>query len=292
VADSTTSAAASISIPSLAFAGAITYFMLMPHTYSAQLISIDGADALAFAQAQFSSNLAALGDGHWQWSAWLDAQGRVRALFHLLRLDEQHFCLLLRGGDAADLAAQMQRFVLRAKVGITPQPPLSLSTGDAMAMHTFAQQANTIALGCGSHSLIVASRNDDDWRLAQLRAGWPWLPDALLGQLLPASLGLEALGATALDKGCYPGQEIVARLHYRGGHKRHLYRVRLSLTLPPGSELHVENEPAIQLLDVMPINGFAEALAIVHENLAPLIDKGIHALHAQNPVLVHSLEHA
>jgi len=264
----------------------------MHSTYSAQLVSIEGADALAFAQAQFSSNLDALADGHWQFSAWLDAQGRVRVLFHLLRLDQQRLCLLLRGGDAADLAAQMQRFVLRAKVRIMAQPPLLLGTGDAMASHTFVQQTDTITLGCGSHSLVVASRGDDDWRLPELRACWPWLPDALLGQLLPASLGLQALGATALDKGCYPGQEIVARLHYRGGHKRHLGRLRLSHMLPPGSELRIENQPPIQLLDVMPINGFAEALAVVHEDIAPLLDEGIHALHADKPVLVHGLEHA
>lgn len=279
-------------IAGLAFATAITYFMQMHSTYSAQLILIEGADALAFAQAQFSSNLQTLAEGHWQFSAWLDAQGRVRALFHVLRLDGQRLLLLLRGGHAAALAAQMQRFVLRAKVAIAAQPTRSLGLGEAMASHTFAQQAKQIVLGCGSHSLVVGDRGDEDWRLAQLRAGWPWLPDTLLDQLLPASLGLQALGATALDKGCYPGQEIVARLHYRGGHKRQLRRVRLSHVVTPGSELDVENRPAIQLLDVIPINGFAEALAVVHEDIARPLDRGIHALHAGTTVLVHAVEHA
>lgn len=266
--------------------------MQMQSTYAAQLISIEGADALAFAQAQFSSNLAILVDGQWQFSAWLDAQGRVRALFHLLRLDEQRLRLLLRGGDAAALAAQMQRFVLRAKVRIASQPPLSLGTGEPMALHTFVQHGDTIVLGCGSHSLIVAEGSDDAWRLAQLRAGWPWLPETVMDQLLPASLGLQALHATALDKGCYPGQELVARLHYRGGHKRHLHHLRLSRPVSPGSELQVENQPSIQLLDVMPISGFAEALAVVHEDIAQHLDEGIHALHADTSIDVYGIEHA
>ena len=52
---------------------------------SSSLIELTGADAAAFAQAQFSSDVASLADGRWQWSAWLSPQGRVRAFFSLLR---------------------------------------------------------------------------------------------------------------------------------------------------------------------------------------------------------------
>ncbi|NUR22168.1 MAG: folate-binding protein, partial [Frateuria sp.] len=68
----------------------------MPSTYPAELVSIEGPDAIAFAQSQLSSNLLALADRQWQFSAWLDAQGRVRFLFHLMRLDAQRLRLLLR----------------------------------------------------------------------------------------------------------------------------------------------------------------------------------------------------
>ena len=69
----------------------------------AETLLIEGPDALAFAHAQFSSNVQSLAIGAWQFSAWLNAQGRVRALFHLARLDEQRLLLLLRGGEAAAL---------------------------------------------------------------------------------------------------------------------------------------------------------------------------------------------
>jgi len=57
--------------------------------------------------------------------------------------------------------------------------------------------------------------------------------------LLPAWIGLEALGATSTNKGCYPGQEIVARLHFKGGNKRHLHRIEFKTArLPePGTQL-------------------------------------------------------
>src|SRR5262245_46075258 len=83
-----------------------------------QLVELAGADAVNFAQAQFSSDVHALQSGHWQWSAWLSPQGRVRAFFHLLRDSDEALRLLLRGGDAAALCAALRPYVLRAKVAL------------------------------------------------------------------------------------------------------------------------------------------------------------------------------
>ncbi|MEI7038004.1 folate-binding protein [Fulvimonas yonginensis] len=276
---------------SLAFRHVITHVPRMPNPYSAQLVSLEGADAIAFAQAQFSSNLAGLADGRWQFGAWLDAQGRVRALFHLLRVDEQRLRLLLRGGEAGAFAAALQRYVFRAKVRITTDVR-AMGTGEPLALHTSDASKGTFALGCGSHSLVVGERDDDTWRLPQLRAGWPWLPASLLGELLPASLELGPLGATALDKGCYPGQEIVARLHYRGGNKRHLRHVQLSRPLTPGAVLREGDQVFAQLLDVVPVDGAAEALAVVHEGFTKNLHGGLHATHEAQPVHIRSAEHA
>ncbi|MGN2246168.1 YgfZ/GcvT domain-containing protein [Frateuria sp. GZRR35] len=249
----------------------------MPSTYSAELVALEGPDAIAFAQAQFSSNLASLDDGHWQFSAWLDAQGRVRALFHLIRLDGQRLRLLLRGGQAEVMAGQLQRYVFRAKLRALALPTQEFVTVGPMPLHTVAEQDDTLVLGCGSHGLKLAARGDDDWRLPQVRAGWPWLVSHTADELLPAWLGLGALGATALDKGCYPGQEIVARLHYRGGSKRHLHRVRLSRMPAPGSVLAVDGHSAIQLLDAVAVDGAAEALAVVHDDVQASLATGVEA---------------
>ena len=249
----------------------------MPTTYSAELVSLEGPDAIAFAQSQFSSNLASLADGQWQFSAWLDAQGRVRALFHLIRVDGQRLLLLLRGGLAGAMASELQRYVFRARLRVLALPAQELATVEAMPLHTVTQQGDWLVLGCGSHGLKLAARGDDEWRLPQVRAGWPWLVPPTAGELLPAWLNLGALGATALDKGCYPGQEIVARMHYRGGSKRHLHRIRLSRVPAPGSVLAVDGQAAIQLLDAVAIDGAAEALAVVHDDLQANLASGVEA---------------
>lgn len=263
--------------------------MRMPSTYPAELVALEGPDAIAFAQAQFSSNLAALADGQWHFSAWLDAQGRVRALFHLLRLDAQRLRLVLRGGEARGLAGELQRYVFRAKVRVTALPAQQLATTDATPLHAVTEQDGTLVLGCGSHGLKLAAQGDDDWRLPQLRAGWPWLVHGTEGELLPAWLGLGALGATALDKGCYPGQEIVARMHYRGGSKRHPQRVRLSRALTPGGVLEVDGRAAIQWLDVVAVDGAAEALAVVHDDALALLGAGVEATLEGGPVSVQAI---
>ena len=247
----------------------------MPSTYLAELVALEGPDAIAFAQTQFSSNVASLADGRWQFSAWLDAQGRVRALFHLMRLDGQRLRLLLRGGEAQALAGELQRYVFRTKVRVAPLAARRLATGAEMPAHAVLEQGGTLVLGCGSHALRIAEEGDDGWRLPQLRAGWPWLAPGTAGELLPAWLGLGTLGATALDKGCYPGQEIVARMHYRGGSKRHLHRVRLSRVADPGSVLQVEGQAAIQLLDVVALDGVAEALAVVRDDMQASLATGV-----------------
>jgi hypothetical protein len=261
----------------------------MPSTYPAELVSIEGPDAIAFAQAQFSSNLVLLAEGQWQFSAWLDPQGRVRALFHLVRLDEQCLRLLLRGGDAQAMAAALQRFVFRAKARIAALPAQRLGTTAPLKSHTVTRQADALVLGCGSHGLKIAASGDDDWRLPQLRAGWPWLPSEALDQCLPAWLDLGTLGAVALDKGCYPGQEIVARMHYRGGSKRHLGRLRLPRMLPPGSLLETDGQTTIQLLDVVAVGEGAEALAVVHDDLRAGLVAGVEARLDAKVVLVQAI---
>ncbi len=241
--------------------------------HSAQTLSIEGADALAFAQAQFSGNVHTLAVGQWQFNAWLDAQGRVLALFHLARVADDGLLLLLRGGDTASMAQSLQRFVFRAKVRLTAHAPISLGTGPALDTYAVTREGDGYTFGCGDHSLVVgANQESDDWRLSQVLAGWPWLPADALGALLPPALSLERLRAVSFDKGCYPGQEIVARLHYRGGHKRHMHCVVLSQHLTGGTLLRHGDKGAVHLLQVAGEGARALALAVIDDELAGALE--------------------
>lgn len=248
----------------------------MQPALSAETLLLEGPDAGAFAHAQFSSKVDGLATGHWQFSAWLDAKGRVRALFHLVRLEEQRYLLLLRGGHAATMADALRRFVFRSRLRLEALPARSLSTGPAQPLHVASMQGDAISLGCGSHALVVSATRpaDDAWRSLQLHEGWPWLPASTLEALLPAALSLQRLGAVVVDKGCYPGQEIVARLHFRGGHKRHLHRGKTSQPVAAGETLHIGKAEVGCVLDVVDGDDGFDALLVLDDDIAAQLRAG------------------
>ncbi len=256
----------------------------MNPSFPAETLQIEGADASTFAHAQFSSAVASLSVGRWQFSAWLDPKGRVLAFFHLARVADDRYLLLLRGGSAATMAQALRRFVFRSKVSITALPPRRLASGPALSLGSLVRESldtaaatddnAIISFGCDSHSLVINHTDDDAWRLMQLRNGWPWLTEASLGELLPPALSLQRLHAVAVDKGCYPGQEIVARMHFRGGHKRHLHCVTLSQAESAGSALLQDGREVGRVLDVVATGTGHEALAVLSDELAAQANDG------------------
>lgn len=238
-------------------------------------ILLEGADARRFAQAQFSGDLHRLAPDHWQWSAWLDARGRIRALMWLADLGAGRLLAMLRGGDPEPLRAALQRYLFRAQTTLT-LPHFAGRWGAARALGQIATADTTLTIGLGDRSLrlepaVASSILDPDaanaWCLADIRHGWPQLP-ANVPPLLPPALGLERLEAVSFTKGCYPGQEIAARLHYRGGHKLCLQHVRGKAPLPSGP-IPRGGQPALGyvLSSARALDGF-EALIVAPRHLS------------------------
>jgi folate-binding protein YgfZ len=242
----------------------------MPYTVLPEVncILIEGPDARRFAQAQFSGDVTPLAQGQWQWNAWLDAQGRVQALMHLARTGDARLLAILRGGDVESTRAGLAHYLLRARASLTARIFSGHADGPLPMGRVETGAEDTITIGYGDRSLQVtapdAASPDEAaanaWRLADIRAGWPVLPTGDV-RFLPPALALERLGAVSLDKGCYPGQEIVARLHWRGGHKSSLCHVRGPAILEPGTTLASADGP-VQVLDCAMAEGRAEALVV------------------------------
>ncbi len=258
----------------------------------AETLTIQGPDALDFAHSQFSSDVRALQPGHWQFSAWLNAQGRVRLFFQLARLDDQTLMLLLRGGSADQFKQSLQPFVFRSKVHLTTRSDQFIADAPALPLHAIdatdpvGPDGTALSWGCGDHGmqLLTGLPDSTHWRLRQIRLGWPWLPQALLdGELLPTAISLMRLQAASLDKGCYPGQEIVARLHYRGGSKRHLHSVSLPFRSPADGVLRTEQGHPVVLLDSVPTGAETEGLAVIPDQALTALTSEA-ALHCENGI--------
>ncbi len=210
------------------------------------IVAIEGRDAVAFTQAQFANDVARLAVGEWQWNAWLTPKGRVLAIFALLHQAEETLWMLLPDADAAPaLVASLQRFVFRSKVAIAVREDLSVSGAFAaprVANGALAAIADGVELDMGSavnprRMVIHAARvdrlegapgatvappvsGDAAWTQADLAHGLPRLVADQADRWTPQQLGLERLRAYSVHKGCYPGQEIVARTHFLGQAKR------------------------------------------------------------------------
>lgn len=215
-------------------------------------IEASGPDAEAFLRAQLTRNPPPPGAEHWVSAAWLDARGRVRALFRIVALE--HAWLLLAEREPVEaVLAKLRMFILRSQVELTPlggerEAKCVLGDSDAwlaeqglpsLARPGAAGQAGDVTwLGIGPGMIVAAgpaagleaatagleSGSPELAALAEIRLGLPKLGAALMERYVPQMLNLDLLGAVSFDKGCYPGQEVVARLKYRGTVKRRMKR--------------------------------------------------------------------
>lgn len=247
----------------------------------AQAFVVSGHDASTFLHAQLASNVAALAVGMWQWSAWLDARGRVRVLCQLARCETQQWIVVLRGGEAAATIAALQPYVFRLQVAFDVLTPCHHGVGAPLPMHQLVRvDDDSYALGLDDRSVVISAKagNRDDslagaFALADVRAGFPSLPHDALDTLLPPALSLYRLGGVATNKGCYPGQEIVSRLHHLGGHKHRLCRTAPDPQRQPGEIIHNEG---INIGRVLNVAG-RENLSVLRNDIAAS-DAALHIL--------------
>lgn len=210
---------------------------------SVRVISVQGRDSAGFLQAQLMNDVTALANSQWQYTGWLNAQGRVMALFQLVKQSDDQFLIILCSLSPDWLIDNLKRFVFRSKVEFSIMPNVYAS-GEILAAID-VPSANQDVLGDIESQLSINMPNPfcmrrmhlsrtpanadadalNQWHCIDMTIGWPWIDSALQNFWTPQMLSLQTLNAFSLKKGCYPGQEIVARTHYLGKSKRHLVRI-------------------------------------------------------------------
>ncbi len=192
------------------------------------VVTVAGQDALAFLQSQFAADLMALADGELRWSALLNPQGRVLQVVAVLRHDPSRFSLLVPFRRGLELQSMLQKFVFRRK--------LTLAVDDEARVC-----ADPDGIACGLPDLHLRIGNATDTRVlgrnvvaACIAAGLALIDEHASGKHLAHALRLDRFLAFSVKKGCYPGQEIVARTHFLGRNKR----VLVELSASDGSPLH------------------------------------------------------
>jgi len=243
-----------------------------------RVITLDGRDAAAFAQAQFMNDVDTLQPGHWQWSGWLTPKGRVLALFALVKFSPERIWMLLPDADPDALAESLRRFVFRSKVVVAVREDLHVAAMFGPAVATGAavvQHGDSVELDLGSPAIprrlnVGMAQPPRDvaaaarWKLHDLEHGLPRLPADQFDRWTPQQLSLERLRGFSIKKGCYPGQEIVARTHFLGKAKRGLVLLESDAPVVAGTEVRtVDGVASGSVVAVAGAEGRHLALAVM-----------------------------
>jgi len=222
------------------------------------LLRISGADAETFMQGQFSNDVRLLDGQNSQLSSYNSAKGRMYSCFRLLKNADVYFLRL--PADIADaVIKRLRMFVLRSQVVIEDVSEqyvhlglVGEKTAKALrqagltapdAINGISEKQGTLCLhlpgAVPRYELFVPAdkaqplwnslcasltpANENRWELAEIRSGQPEVYQATLEAFVPQMANLDLIGGISFNKGCYTGQEIVARTHYLGKQKKRMY---------------------------------------------------------------------
>ena len=271
------------------------------------LIAVSGTDAIPFLQGQLTQDLTRLLDTPFLWSAHCSPKGRVR--FTVLAWLHQECLYLDAPCDMENVILDLLRpFVLRSKVTLAsarpglhsrclighhldgwaptlgidslPAPGHRHSVGAVQMLRLSPYQL--MLVGPDDALPPAASPGEDLWALANLRQGWVEISGEQRDQFIPQWLNWDLAGGISFKKGCYTGQEIVARTHYLGKVTRRTRRFISPIPIAPKTALLSQQQTVGESLLCLPgEQGFYEILAVVQQDsqppfFTPLSDQALH----------------
>lgn len=206
------------------------------------MAAVSGDDASSFLQGQLSNDITFLNEeSSHQLSAYCNPKGRMLALFNVLKYDGSF--LLVAPSEVMDkVLPRLNMFVMRSAVEIKPLEDLSLQ---GLLAPGFTDDEATTMVSAGTH--IARHQNDPEryflltsekineplksyheWNRLDIEQNLPQIFIESYEALIPQSANLDIVGGVNFKKGCFPGQEIIARVKYRGKPKSRMIGVKLS----------------------------------------------------------------
>jgi folate-binding protein YgfZ len=266
------------------------------------VIRAKGADAVKFLQGQLTNDVATLDLVHSRLAGFCSAKGRLQASFLVWKAGDDEVLLACSASVLPATLKRLSMFVLRAQCKLTDatdELPLWGALGasaHALLQDAAAGAARVVEGGTvlrvpdasGVTRCVLAAPVDsglatrlatlpplalDAWRWLEVRSGIPVIEAATVDQFVPQMLNYELVGGVDFQKGCYPGQEVVARSQYRGTIKRRMFLFDLDVPAAPGQEVFHSadpGQPAGMVVNSASGPGGRGASALVEVKLAAL----------------------
>ncbi len=228
-------------------------------------LSVVGPDAVKYLQGQVSNDVAGLARGGSCWAFLLEPSGKLGFLVRVRRSGDDAYELDVEAGQGAAVETRLRRFLIRTKVMMAAGTRSVDIAGDSLAGADLAGQDLVGWWGVGVHRGAPpgAAADDDAYERRRIAAVWPG-PAELAEGTIPGETGIVPV-AVSFTKGCYTGQELVARIDSRGNNvPKMLHRLQLTAPARPGDDIVVAGVVAGTLTSVA---GF-DALGFVRRTVA------------------------
>ena len=267
------------------------------------VIRASGADAASFLQSQLTNDVASLGPGSARLAGFCSAKGRLQASFVVWRPAADEFLLSCPRDLLAPTLKRLTMFVLRAKCRLS-------DASDELAVFAIAGRAATAMLdgvavwqvrGRGATTVVrlpdaagverawlvaaagaeadvpaAAAMSIETWRWLEVESGIVTVEAATVDRFVPQMVNFELVGGVDFQKGCYPGQEVVARSQYRGTTKRRTFLFDCDAVPLAGQDVFASghaNEPVGTVANAAPHPLHAGGSALVEVRLAAITDE-------------------
>jgi folate-binding protein YgfZ len=232
------------------------------------LIRADGDDAEAFLQGQFTNDLQQVDSSHSQLSSYCNPKGRMLSNFRIFQRDKTLY-LSLPGEMLDDTLNRLNMYVMRSKVSLQDASDSLMRIG--LSGNRVEEFLSTITGSIPVDTDVVSQQDDytivrisgieprfeiygsldgmkkmwqtlnlnsspigaDAWELLNIQAGLPVIIAETSESFIPQMTNMELINGVSFKKGCYTGQEIVARMHYLGKLKKRMYRIRIDTDKKP-----------------------------------------------------------
>jgi len=282
------------------------------------VIRVAGADARAFLHAQLTNDIEQLGQDQARRAGWCTAKGRLLATL-LVVPQSDAFLLLLPSELVTAVMKRLKMFILRSKVTLDDASAHWIQYGlfgsgalRALAAHSVQASGAVLTLARDRAAILIRIEgerfrilvpaesvaglverlglpevSETRWWLEEIRMGLPQVVAATQELFVPQMLNFEAVAGLDFKKGCYPGQEVVARSQYRGTLKRRTYLVDSSDALTSGMEVFHSGDltqPAGRVVLAASLSDARHA-ALVELKISALDSGDLHAGDASGPLL-------
>ncbi|MCE3268694.1 MAG: hypothetical protein K0R49_946 [Burkholderiales bacterium] len=225
------------------------------------VLEITGIDSSTYLQGQLTNDIKLLDKQSFQYSAHLNNKGRILASFIITKVSDNCYYLITHKEIINKVIPRLKMFILRSKVVISEPEGLNIIFSDyILANCIYSLQLQTGSFISLSKSMPDSTTKDIKyWHSFLINNGICMIYPCTYEQLIPGQVNYDKIGGVSFTKGCYTGQEIVARMHYLGKAKRIMYMFNCDAIVEIGQSVvspDADNQEIGMVVDVV-ISGLA-----------------------------------